>query len=240
MRLITKTMVLGFAALMMLTNPAVSASKEGITFYIQLVQGTDADMPPATGATLIGDALNRRLQMFRWKNYWEIQRQTVELSAGAKVRRPILRKHEVEIALPTPTDMTVSIYLDGKLTRKRAQPVDTAFYIAGGDNDEKSESWFIVIRRDKPQNAPATAGRAPVSSPNQCLCKGNNPPGSATVPLSLAGVMPGNSMMISRTPNGAKSNTANVFGGTPKTAVETTALPKATESFRLSQLVVKR
>ncbi len=167
-------MAIAFAALLLLANSAFCASKDGITFYIQLVQGTDADMPPATGATLIGDALSRRLQMFKWKNYWEIQRQTVELSAGAKVRRHIMRKHEVEIALPTPTDMTVSIYLDGKLTRKRVQPVDTAFYIAGGDNDEKLQSWFIVIRRDKPENTPATtARRSPIGDPKQAVPSGN-------------------------------------------------------------------
>ncbi|HEY3855584.1 MAG TPA: hypothetical protein VGO67_14430 [Verrucomicrobiae bacterium] len=164
---IVKTLVVGLAASLMLGSSAVGASKDGVTFYIQLVQGTDADMPPATGATLIGDALNRRLQMFRWKNYWEIQRQTVELSSGAKVRRHVMRNHDIEISLPTPTDMTVSIYLDGKLTRKRAQPVDTAFYIAGGDNGEKLESWFIVVRRDKPQNAPATAALLPIGDPNK-------------------------------------------------------------------------
>jgi tetratricopeptide (TPR) repeat protein len=40
-------------------------------------------------------------------------------------------------------------------------------------------------------------------------------------------------MTISPTPKCAESDTERVFGGTPKTAVETTALPKATESFRL-------
>lgn len=167
MRSISKTMAIAVAALLAFANPAVSASKDGVTFFIQLIQGTDADKPPATGATLVGDALTRRLQMFRWKNYWEIQRQTVEVSTGAKVRLHVMRNHDVEIALPTPKDMTVSIYLDGKLTRKRAQPVENSFYIAGGDNDEMSQSWFIVVRRDKPQNAPATAARNPLRDPNQ-------------------------------------------------------------------------
>ena len=36
------------------------------------------------------------------------------------------------------------------------------------------------------------------------------------------------------TPDGALVRRANVFGGTPKTAGETPALPRATESFRLS------
>jgi hypothetical protein len=145
---------------------AVAAPAADVTFYVQLVRGTDADTPPAAGATLVGDALSHRLQMFRWKNYWEIKRQTVQVSTGAKIRRHLTRKRDVEIALTTPTDMTVSIYLDGKLTRKRAQPVNTAFYIAGGDNEE-AQSWFIVVRRDKPQNAPAAEAQSPLRDPHQ-------------------------------------------------------------------------
>src|ERR1700722_16017336 len=62
----------------------------------------------------------------------------------------------------------------------------------------------------------------------------NNAVGSATVSVALPGVPPANPLMISSTPNGSGSDTAKVFGETPKTAVETTALPKATASLRLS------
>jgi len=51
--------------------------------------------------------------------------------------------------------------------------------------------------------------------------------GSATVPVALAGVSPASSKMIQSSPVGQDSDMANVFGETPKTAVETTALPKA-------------
>jgi hypothetical protein len=153
-------------ALLAGTHLAAGASTEGITFYLQLIQGTDTETPPEAGATLVGRALSRRLEMFRWKSYWEVKRQTVQLKTGAKARRQMTHHHDVEIALTTPTDMTVSIYLNGTLTRKRTQPVNTPFYIAGGDNDEV-RSWFIVVRRDKPQNAPATEAQLPLRDPHQ-------------------------------------------------------------------------
>jgi hypothetical protein len=159
---------MAFAVLTLLAGAhfAVSAPAEAVTFYVQLVQGTDGDTPPAAGATLVGDTLGHRLQMFRWKNYWEVKRQKVELTAGARTRRHLTRQRDVEIALTTPTNMTVCIYMDGMLTRKRAQPVNTAFYIAGGDNAE-AQSWFIVVRRDKPQNAPAAEAQSPLGDPHQ-------------------------------------------------------------------------
>lgn len=163
---IMKPMAIAVVAMLAGAHLAGAASIESITFYVQLIQGTDADRPPAAGATLVGDALSRRLQMFRWKNYWEVKRQTVQLSAGSKALRHMTHKRDVEISLTTPTDMTVSIYLDGMLTRTRVQPVDTAFYIAGGDI-EQAQSWFIVVRRDKPPNAPATEAQSPLRDPNQ-------------------------------------------------------------------------
>src|ERR1700722_3580925 len=46
----------------------------------------------------------------------------------------------------------------------------------------------------------------------------NDAVGSATVSVALAGVPPANPLTISSTPNGAESDTAKVFGGTPETA----------------------
>jgi hypothetical protein len=63
--------------------------------------------------------------------------------------------------------------------------------------------------------------------------------GRATVPVALAGVSPASLARILPTPIGTGYNDGRVFGGTPKTAVETTALPKATASFRLGMRKVR-
>jgi hypothetical protein len=52
--------------------------------------------------------------------------------------------------------------------------------------------------------------------------------GSATVPVALAGVSPASRAMRQPARKGERPQPETVFGGTPKTAVETTALPKAT------------
>ena len=105
-------------------------------------------------ARLIGPKLDRRLHdVFKWKNYWEIKRATVSVKTGDKTRTRISKEREVEIALTGPQNMQVSIYANGKLTRKRQQSIDAAFYIAGGDNNDAAQSWFIVVRRDNPDAA---------------------------------------------------------------------------------------
>ena len=135
---------------MLAAQLASAAQEEGMTFYLQLIRGTDDDAPPTPQARLVGPKLGRRLQMFRWKNYWEIKRQTVHIKVGAKTRQRMTPNREVEIALTTPHDMTVCIFTDGHLSRKRTQAALAAFYIAGGD-DAAAQPWFIVVRRDMPQ-----------------------------------------------------------------------------------------
>jgi hypothetical protein len=146
----------GILWLMLLTLPflAAGAEKSSVTFYLQLIRGTDDDKPPAPEARPVGPQISRRLQMFKWKNYWEITRKAVVLEAGAKTRQRMSPQREVQIELSAQREMTVCIYADGKLTRRRKQSLDTPFFIAGGDNDA-TQAWFIVVRRDKPPEAQA-------------------------------------------------------------------------------------
>ncbi|HEY3913160.1 MAG TPA: hypothetical protein VGN61_01635 [Verrucomicrobiae bacterium] len=159
-------LVLALIGFLAAAQYAAATPAEGVTFYVQLVRGSDADTPPAPGATLVGDVLGHRLRMFKWKNYWEVQRQTVQVNIGGKSRRRVTTEREVEISLSTPDDMTVCIYVNGKLSRKRKQHFSNAFYIAGGENED-ANSWFIVVRRDKPQNSPSTQAQLPLRYPNQ-------------------------------------------------------------------------
>jgi hypothetical protein len=144
----------GIPLLLLLALPflAAGADTSGVTFYLQLIRGTEDDKPPTSEAKLAGPEVSRRLQMFKWKNYWEMARRTVVLQEGGKTRQKMSAQREVEIELNAPHDVTFCIYADGKLTRRRKQPLDTPFYIAGGDKDA-TQSWFIVVRRDKPAGA---------------------------------------------------------------------------------------
>ncbi len=139
------------ALFMVLAFPMLgrAADSPDATFYVQLIRGKADAKPPSDDAKPAGLEVSRRLQMFKWNNYWEISRKTVGVKAGGKNRQRMSPQREVEISLSTPEEMTISIYADGKKTRSRKQKVTTPFYIAGGDKDG-NQSWFIVVRRDKP------------------------------------------------------------------------------------------
>jgi hypothetical protein len=144
-----KRSILPWLLLLLALRLPARADGDGITFYLQLIRGTADDQPPSPEAKPVGSELTRRLQMFKWKNYWEISRSAVLIEPGGRNRQRMSPRHEVEISLVPAHQMTISIYTDGKLTRRRTQPLDTPFCIAGGDKEE-TQAWFIVVRRDKP------------------------------------------------------------------------------------------
>lgn len=119
-------------------------------YYVQFVLGQDRDNMQAANAKPIGPKLEEKLHgVFRWKRYWELNRDTVVLGPGQVARRKVSTDREVEIEQLDSEKFTVRIYVEGKLTRSRTQPSEGAFCITGGSAGA-DQSWFIIVRRDKP------------------------------------------------------------------------------------------
>ncbi len=145
-----KTIVTLTLLLLLGTGCEKNATKPGATFYLQLVRGADPGAQSEPGWRPVGPQLKGKLQsVFRWKHYWEIARASVLVQGGQRVRRLMCPGREVEIQLLDPQNMAVRIYRDGKLARSREQPVTGAFCVVGGD-EGRDQSWFIIVRRDKP------------------------------------------------------------------------------------------
>jgi len=130
---------------------SASADQEpGCTFYLQLVRGNDQNHPPTDYAKPIGPILNRKLKaVFKWKNYWELNRNCIAIKEGERIRKRLSKEHEVEIELPEPDTLTIRVFLNGRLSRTRTQPVHDAFCVTGG-NEGSDQSWFIVVGPDEP------------------------------------------------------------------------------------------
>jgi hypothetical protein len=128
----------------------VRAAEESVTYYVQAIRGTDSDKPPTPQAKALGPKLSERLApVFRWKSYWEVKRVGVVLTKGRSERVKLPGGLEVEIAWASEDKREVHLYRDGKLTRKLTQPADKTMTIIGG-MAEADNSWFVVVRRDKP------------------------------------------------------------------------------------------
>jgi hypothetical protein len=131
-------------------SAACLAEVQPVILYTQVIRGTDQDKPPQAGWRPVGSKLSSRLcPKFRWKHYWEVSRRAVNVQPGKPARIRVSPEREVEIELRDSGESEIRLYSAGKLARKSRQSVESHMTIMGGGWDE-SESWFIVVRRDKP------------------------------------------------------------------------------------------
>jgi hypothetical protein len=110
------------------------------------------------------------------------------------------------------------------------------------DGSPRGRSWTGPGQAFTSGPWPRPARQKPIPHPSR---KDSDGFGSATVPVALAGprasvcpiicsdLSPASLKPAPPPPISAGQKERRVFGGTPKTAVETTALPKATASLRL-------
>jgi len=129
----------------------MEAGGQPITYYVQLIRGTDQDRVQEASWKPIGPKLSNRLSpVFRWKYYWEVHRQVVPVEKARVHRYRLSDLRDVEIELVNPAEIEIRLFLKSKLVQKSRQLLSTHMGIMGGDRT-KHESWFVVVRRDQPQ-----------------------------------------------------------------------------------------
>ena len=73
------------------------------------------------------------------------------LSPGQVGRVRLGNGREAEIDLRSPKERKVAAFQGGKVVDRTSMPTGEGMTIIGGSRDDKSV-WFIVVRRDKPQD----------------------------------------------------------------------------------------
>lgn len=123
---------------------------QAVPFYAQLIRGTDAEKPGKISWRPVGPKLSKQFgPKFRWKRYWEVNRQAVSVIPGKPTRIRLSAEREIEIELRGGAEYDIRLYTAGKLARSSRQKLESRMSIMGG-GIEATESWFIVVRRDPP------------------------------------------------------------------------------------------
>lgn len=130
---------------------AAGHGAEPVTYYVQLIRGTDQDQSPAPNSKRIQPHLAGTFHsVFKWKSYWEISSRQVELQAGHVTRVRLNPDREVEIDLTEPSRRAVTAILNGKKVQRTVSPRSEERTLIGGDRDGNT-AWFIVVSRNTPK-----------------------------------------------------------------------------------------
>jgi hypothetical protein len=121
-----------------------------VTYYAQLIRASDREKPQEVNWKPLGPKLTKQLcPKFRWKNYWEVSRQKLKVQPGNKARVRLNAEREIEVELSGKGESEIRLFAGGKLVQKSRQSLQSHMSIMGGTR-ENDESWFVVIRSDKP------------------------------------------------------------------------------------------
>lgn len=130
---------------------ALTAQQKPVTMYVQVIHGTNNDKPRDPDWKPIGPKLAKQLTpVFRWPHYYEVKRKTATLYPKKTSRVALTDDRVLEIELMDAGQSELRLYRKDKLVRRSRQPFDSKLAIMGGDG-EKDQSWFIVVRKDKPK-----------------------------------------------------------------------------------------
>ena len=127
-----------------------AAEAEKVTYYVQLVRGTEDASPPSSDSKPIGPKIAKRLSpVFRWNHYWEMARKDVAVKRGEKKLVQLAPQRSVEIDLTNLAKRQVTAFEGKKPVYKVVNPIGSDMTVIGGDRSTNG-SWFIIVRRDKP------------------------------------------------------------------------------------------
>jgi hypothetical protein len=85
---------------------------------------------------------------FRWKSYSELAHGECSVSELKTTSIKLPEKREMQLQL-SGKSIETRLYRDGQMVRKSRENANSKLLIMGGDQGP-TDSWFIVIRRDKP------------------------------------------------------------------------------------------
>jgi hypothetical protein len=127
--------------------PAICAKAANLKLEIYLVWGSNEEKLPDPKYKKLNEDLAKKLQkIFKWKHYFQINKQNAEVPSRATKRFKVSDKCDVEITEMPGPQVEVKLYGEGKLINRtiKALTKDERLTIAGEDKNETA--WFVIIK----------------------------------------------------------------------------------------------
>lgn len=136
--------LLGCLLFLLMSSGAARAVAAETKLEVQLIWGTNGDDSSKKHAPLEAP-LAKKLGMFKWKNYFLVNRQEISVSpTPQKVR--LSEKCEIEVKHLDGSRYEINVFGKGKHVLKKTGKITSKepFVIAGDDKNDCA--WFILIR----------------------------------------------------------------------------------------------
>jgi hypothetical protein len=143
--------VLALCWLIAATPPAGAAEAESPRFSALLVWGTNSDKPADKDFKPITPELNKSLRrIFKWKNYFEISRQTFTTTAKEAKQVEMSKECRLVMTHRGGNDFEIQLFGKGVLVVTKRQAIKPGERVILGGDDKNDDAWFVVLSLAKP------------------------------------------------------------------------------------------
>ncbi len=139
---LTWTLVVGFIP----STVAADAPAATPRFAAQLLWGTNAQKPEGKDFKAIDPELKKRLRhVFKWQNYYEINRKEFATSPGKTARVQMSRECRLEVGNLGGAEFEIRLFGKGVLVVTKRQSIQPGETVVLGGDDKYDDAWFVIL-----------------------------------------------------------------------------------------------
>jgi hypothetical protein len=124
----------------------VRSGSTDLALQAQLVWGTNNDKPEDSKLKEVDAKVTERLRTaLKWKNYFEVNRQSFTVSA-AQTKKVKMSDHcEIEVQYLGNSSVEAKLYGKGKMVVKKMQKLKPGELLIFAGDDKNDTAWFVVL-----------------------------------------------------------------------------------------------
>ncbi|HEY9172323.1 MAG TPA: hypothetical protein VI136_08575 [Verrucomicrobiae bacterium] len=118
-------------------------------FEAQLIWGTNDSKSPDPKHKPVEAEVQKKLSdlPLKWKNYFEVNRKTMEVPQGESTKAVLSEKCTVEVKELDGKKVEVSLVGKGEPVLKRTQPLPKGEILVLGGNAPNATAWLVTLKR---------------------------------------------------------------------------------------------
>lgn len=140
---------LALLAVIFLAGAGGSPGPATLKFEVQLIWGTNDNPSPDPKHKPVDDAIRKKIDdlPLKWSNYFEINRQTIEIEPGGSKKIALSEKCEIELHDLGKAQLEITHFGKGTPTRKNTTYLPKGDIFVLGGNAPNASCWLVALRR---------------------------------------------------------------------------------------------
>ena len=127
-----------------------------LNLQAQLVWGTNNEKPDDPKLKDVDPRVKDKLRgVFKWKNYFEVNRQDFTVTATGPKKVKMSDLCEVQVQNLGNSSVELKLYGQGKMVVRKTQKIKTGELLVLAGDDKNDTAWFVVLSLlEKPAHSP--------------------------------------------------------------------------------------